>query len=77
MLVGHWMSEVRRGDACQNSRVRIETWTLEGKWSPGHLALLDGRERDVRRLTEMPSEAAVPDATAHRTVLATSDGGAA
>jgi hypothetical protein len=61
------MSEVRRDDSCQNARVRIGTWTLEGKWSSDHLALLKEQECVVWLLNEVPSEVSIPDTTAHRT----------
>ena len=65
MLVGHWMSEVRRDDTCQNSRVRMETWNLEVNWSSGHLAALEVQECDAWLLPEMLPEASIPDTTAH------------
>lgn len=64
------MSEAGWDATCQTPRVRWETWNLEGNWSSGHLALLEGQECDVRLLTEMPSEASIPDTTAHRTAHA-------
>jgi hypothetical protein len=42
VVVSHWMPEVRRYGTCQNARVRLGTWNLEGKWSSGHLASLEG-----------------------------------
>jgi len=50
--------------------VRIGTWNLEGKWSNDHLALLVGQECDVWLLTEVPTEASIPDMAAHRTAHA-------
>ena len=73
VFVGHWMSEVRRDDTCQNARVRTGTRNLEGRWSSDHLALLEGQERDAWLLTDMPSEASTPD---NGLRFATSDGGA-
>lgn len=67
VFVGHWMSELRRDDTCQNARVRIGTCNLESKCSSNHLALLEGQECDGWFLTAMPSEASIPDTKAHRT----------
>jgi len=47
--------------------VRIGTWNLEGKWSSGHLALLQSQECDVWLLTEVPTAASIPGMVAHRT----------
>ena len=47
--------------------MRIGTWNLEGKWSCGHLALLQSQGCDVWLLTEVPTAASIPGMVAHRT----------
>ena len=57
-------------DTCQDRRVRIGTWNLEGKWSSDHLSLLEQPQCDVWLLTEVPAAASIPGMAAHRTTQA-------